>query len=85
MTQRPTPERIEEIRKRGYGTSHGCTCEKDVPELLAEIDALEQEVKGFRTALENIAEEPNRMGLISDQVIEEYNIKAWQIAHEALK
>lgn len=38
----------------------------------------------LRAALTEIAEEPNRMGLIADEVVKEYDIKAWHIAHEAL-
>jgi hypothetical protein len=39
----------------------------------------------LRAALEQIAEEPNRLGLMADEVVDEYDIKAWDIAAEALR
>lgn len=43
---RLSKEREQEIRKRGYGASEFfCSCDKDVPELLSEIDALRKDLE----------------------------------------
>jgi hypothetical protein len=49
------------------------------------LDLFAKENARLRAALEEIAEEPNRIGLLADEIIEEYPvIKAWHIAREAL-
>ncbi len=42
------------------------------------------EIERLRAALEQIADEPNQMGPVADEVVYEYGLKAWDIARQAL-
>ncbi len=57
-------------------------------ELLAMVEEVERLRTGLakaREALEYIAEEPNNMGPIADEVVDEYNVTAWGVANLALR
>lgn len=45
---------------------------------------LVQALRVMRAALQNVYEEPNQMGPVADEIVDEYDIKAWSIASESL-